>query len=275
MPARSVLVDAQRAWARRQGIVFDAKGRTSELEGNLFQALDLETEREFGEGAGGELGKDGEPGDLQALHSSAALACNVFDAWRRRQLEPLARACGADSRVSSLRFEAPFPTGLGPPAYLDVILEGPRAVPTAIESKFTETYSRGHDELSERYLDDEDLWKRIEGVRDVAEDLVKDRSIYTWLGAPQLIKHLFALTKAFGPRGFRLLYLWFDDGSETGRLHGKEADLFRRSLGDVVSFDVLTHQELFRRLQSEASEEAVYLEYLRTRYFPEVGCERR
>ena len=78
----------QVAWAARQGIKIDPQGYTLCLQDNLFQPLSATTHAELTAGAGAELGLGGGRGKLQALHSSAALAVNVFDYWRDRQREP-------------------------------------------------------------------------------------------------------------------------------------------------------------------------------------------
>src|SRR5262245_24926477 len=56
---------------------------TFSLTDNLFEQLTDEAKQEFEEGDGGELLR-GRPfdGNMFALHSSSALACNLFHYWR-------------------------------------------------------------------------------------------------------------------------------------------------------------------------------------------------
>ncbi len=85
---------------------------TTSLDDNLFQPLHPDTAADLTAGDGYKLGRGGRS-KLHALHSSAALACNVFDYWRGRPLAPIAAACGADPAVTGLRFEARHPTSAG------------------------------------------------------------------------------------------------------------------------------------------------------------------
>ena len=67
--------NAQRSWADRQDprIEYDRDGYCLGLRQNLFQELTACARRELDEGDGAELGKNGQRGKLQALHSSSAL----------------------------------------------------------------------------------------------------------------------------------------------------------------------------------------------------------
>jgi len=79
----------QVAWARSRGLFPDVKGYLPALSDNLFRgALSAGAAKSFTAGAGGELtdtaasGKRRfRPAKMRALHSSAALAVNVFDHW--------------------------------------------------------------------------------------------------------------------------------------------------------------------------------------------------
>jgi hypothetical protein len=102
----------QLSWAKRKGIDVDARLRTLSIDANLFAPLHPETEKDFALGQGDELGTPDDPGKLASLISSAALAVNVFDAWRDRSAEPLCRALGLDTRYRVDQFEAIHPTGL-------------------------------------------------------------------------------------------------------------------------------------------------------------------
>ncbi|HEX6070099.1 MAG TPA: hypothetical protein VFZ18_09745, partial [Longimicrobiaceae bacterium] len=131
----------QLAWAEAHGIGVDWQGYTLRLEDNLLQPLNDRTRAELVAGAGSELGIDGGRGKMQALHSSSALAVNVFDYWRDRPREPLERALGLESGIADIQFERTFPTGmLGTPPHLDVTLRTEDGGVIAIESKFLEVY---------------------------------------------------------------------------------------------------------------------------------------
>jgi len=68
-------------WAATQGLNVDEKGYTCRLEDNLYTPFSEQTEQEFRKGKGDELGVDGKPGKMQALHSSSTLVVNVFEYW--------------------------------------------------------------------------------------------------------------------------------------------------------------------------------------------------
>jgi hypothetical protein len=72
----------QRAWADRAGVVLDKDGYCTNENDNFFRGLSNAARADFTAGDGAELGKDGERGKIRAVHSSSALACNVFDYWR-------------------------------------------------------------------------------------------------------------------------------------------------------------------------------------------------
>ena len=115
--------DQLQDWARQRAIRFDRNGYTESLEDNLFVALSDETVAEFVSGDGGELGEHGKRGKMQALHSSSALACNVFEYWRGRDAVALSGALGVAAGIGSIGFERKFPTGLqGYAPNLDVVL---------------------------------------------------------------------------------------------------------------------------------------------------------
>jgi hypothetical protein len=85
----------QRAWAIRSGRAIDKDGYCGCVDDNVFQGLSVGARRDFESGDGTELGKPGERGKIQALHSSSALACNWFDYWPRTRFD----AAGACLRV--------------------------------------------------------------------------------------------------------------------------------------------------------------------------------
>jgi hypothetical protein len=111
----------QIAWAKNTGLALigskGARGQlvyTTTLEENLFQPLLPDVRASFAAGDGTELGFPGQPAKMQALHSSSALAVNVFQYWKTiGQVPVIAAACGLcnpGSRVSyDLRFEEKYP----------------------------------------------------------------------------------------------------------------------------------------------------------------------
>ncbi len=211
---RETIKTHQRAWATRTGLAYDADGYCMCANDNIFQGLSPEARKEFESGDGTELGKNGRRGKIQALHSSSALACNWFDYWRGRDLTPLSRAFELPTGFSTLVLEQKFPTelgGIGP--NLDVLLYAGK-MPLAIESKFTEPYSKSKLKtfLKPKYFDkDRTLWATagLPGCQSIADALRVERHDFKVLDVAHLLKHMLALANNFG-RHWSLCCLWFE-----------------------------------------------------------------
>ncbi len=251
-------------WARARGIAVDVDGYCARLEDNLFQPMSAGCREAFAAGDGGELGVAGGRGKMQALHSSSALACNVFDFWTDRAPGGLARALGIAAGGWAVRFERNFPTGLrGNPPNLDVVLEG-RSGLVAIESKFLETYGVGKGAFRESYFPrGRRLWaeRGLAGAQRVAEALFGGEARFAFLDAAQLLKHMLGV--ACSGREWALLCAWFRAEGEAGDRHARELAAFGEMLGeDGARFRTLTYQEVFRGLGAEDP----YGRYLAGRY---------
>ena len=179
---RQAIIYRQRKWAAARGIKPDANGYTQTLEENLFQPLTAVARADYASGRGSEMGSAAGPGKMQALHSSSALVCNVFDYWCNQlllgqSLTVLTAALGAPEAVKQVRFEQTYPTGLGgTPPHLDVVLQGDESKPFLIESKFTEPYERHQaystDAFVKSYFPDSgELWGKYGLTR--CEDLAR------------------------------------------------------------------------------------------------------
>lgn len=272
------LVDAfnarQRSWAWGCGVRLYGLDYCSEVGDNLFQPLSEETRRDFESGGGGEPGRPGRRGKMRALHSSSALACNFFDYWRGRDLEPLARALGSPARPEGLRFEAGFPTGLrGNSPNLDVVFHSADGTVLAVESKFTEWLgrSKAKNRLREGYFPrGRELWgeRGLPGCQALAEEIRKGAVPFSMLHAAQLLRHMLGLAAAGS--AWKFLCLWYaPQGSEADR-YGAELELFARAIGpDAERFGALTYQELFERLcgRIRGDGHRAWMSYMRTRYF--------
>ncbi|MDX2221056.1 MAG: hypothetical protein SF172_18725 [Burkholderiales bacterium] len=263
--------EVQRRWAKDRSCELDAQGYTRVLRDNLFEPLSTETTLEFSEGDGGELGSDGHKGKMQALHSSSALACNVFDYWRHRNARPLAAALGLSGQICSLRFEQKFPTGLpGNAPNLDVALLLDNGTTFAIESKFLEVYGRHSAGFKPKYFEHESgLWasRGFGHCESLARALYDGSQTFRWLHAEQLLKHVLGLSTAGGR--WHLHYLWYRVDHEHAKAHEIELDVFRTLvLKDRINFSAQTYQALFAKLETcGAAGHGPYVEYLRRRYF--------
>ena len=199
----SVISERQRAWARQRGIHLigskgdrGARAYTATLEENLFEPLSAEAQAEYAAGDGSELGQEsGDPGKMQALHSSSALCCNVFHYWRRLgRLDMIAKACDLPTDAQAISFEKHLEIDAAQfrrAPNLDAVLNYTDHL-VAIESKFCEPFSsRPHNLLSTAYVaaSCDPFWASLANLRALAEKLtVKDS--FVQLDAAQLLKHI-------------------------------------------------------------------------------------
>ena len=240
--------------------------------------LKKKTEATFLNGNGFEL--QGNPAKMQALHSSSALAVNFFQFWQKRKLVPvIAAACGlcrkGNTTSQSVVFEEKFPihSTLTTPPNLDVVIHNAEDNPCkvfAIECKFSEAYSNrkdGHG-LREQYLQLKEIWSGIPHLQEFAKSLSPEDATFQYLHPAQLVKHILGLKNAFGKKGFRLMYLWYDVPGEEGYFHRKEAEqLVRICKTDGILFHARTYQEVIMSLAKEKGEEINhFLSYVATRY---------
>jgi hypothetical protein len=242
--------------------------------------LHPDTLADFQRGSGDELGKNGRRGKMQALHSSSALAVNVFDYWRDRSLTWFAGVLSLTSEPSFLGFEAQFRTGLdGTPPNLDLAFMLSRQRTVAVESKFTETCRHANKVAPFRpayFPTRQGLWydRALPLCQRLCERLHRGELHFQYLNAAQLLKHILGLAQASVGQ-FTLLYLWYAIPSDESRQHEEEVKAFTDEIGSEVDFRSLTYQELFASLQRDLGvEHAAYLSYLGERYFPALWVEK-
>lgn len=282
MDANTYIRQRQALWALRRGIALQGsagdrgqRAYTPTLEENLFEPLSEEARQEYGQGQGQELRRN-----MRAVHSSSALACNLFHHWKRQGMPgPVAEACGLPvAHAGSIRFEVLHPIADGldrsqfphDPNVDAEIVYGPRQRirAAAVECKFSEPYSgRGHGGIRPAYLERTGLWEGLPHCRELASRICPDDEEFAHLHAAQLLKHVLGLRHAYGQR-FMLAYVWYDVPAEAGRTHEAEiarfAGVVRR---DGIDFRSITYQEvllaLARRRRDECPE---YVDYLVERY---------
>lgn len=267
-----VIKSRQRAWAERTGRGLDAEGYCSSADDNIFHRLSDAARQDFERGGGGELGKPGERGKIQAVHSSSALACNWFDYWRDRDLGILARLFGVPDPFVELLLEKHVPTGMrGADANLDVLLTSANGALFAIESKFGEPYSPSPSKTSlksQYFAQNRSRWTDVglPGCQAVAERLRTGQHAFTILDVAQLLKHMLALART-GNR-WTLCCLWYEVPGPSADAHRADLRTFTSQIGDDAGhFMTLTYQELFARMERMVGPEHVdYTTYLRNRY---------
>lgn len=285
MNAVEQIISKQIEWAKNKGIELigsqGARGRkvyTKKLRENLFQPLTSQARKDLEGGDGGELiGTEARPAKIQALHSSSALGINLFDYWRHSvDLSTITSSCGISKkgRVFSgdIRFEQKFPIDerfvFAP--NIDVVILPHSGTYTcyAIECKFTEAYSgRGHSGLDPKYFDNENVWKGLTTLKQLANVISPDDKRFQFLHSAQLIKHILGLNRKYGKSCYRLLYLYYDALGEPGFLHRQEVDEFTKvAQSDGVAFHHITYQELITRLAQYREQHTEYVRYLTERY---------
>jgi hypothetical protein len=100
----------------------------------------------------------------------------------------------------------------------------------------------------------------------IAEDDVPLR----YLAADQLIKHAVGLLNTYPWKNWRLVYLWYDDGSDIAKDHRDEIERFIEGIGDDFRFESITYQDLFSRLCEDLNiGKSEWANYMRRRYFPD------
>ena len=266
----------QREWVKRSGRSLDKDGYCDCVDANLYPSLSVAAGRDFHKGGGGELGKEGKVGKIQATHSSSALACNWFDYWRDRDLALLSAALCVPNPFVTLRLEAHVPTGMrGADANLDVLLTTADGSLFGIESKFTEPYTHSTTKsvLKPQYFaQGRSRWSEVglAGCQVVAERLRIGQHDFRVLDVAQLLKHMLALGRT-GNR-WTLCCLWYDVPSPVAEAHRTDLQTFSTQIGgDAAHFNAQTYQELFVRIESVVgAEHAEYMAYLRDRYLSEA-----
>ena len=287
MKARELILSKQIQWAKNRDIVLTGskgeRGRpvyTKTLDQNLFGPLDERTITQFKGGNGNEIqGTVDTPAKMQALHSSSALAVNIFHYWQKKRLyNEIAAACGfcdkGSQYVNQIDFERKFQikTKFVVPPHIDVVLSGSvqkKGKLFAIESKFSEAYSTiKHEGLKDKYLLEEDLWQEFPNLHNLAKKINPNDNQFTYLHAAQLIKHILGLHMKVKKDGFKLLYLWYDALGIEGGTHRNEIAIFTEyARADGVFFISKSYQELIISLANDYRDEhTAYIQYITERY---------
>jgi hypothetical protein len=289
--ASAFILERQLAWAHRHAVpLVGSKGErgrrtyANAVEGNLFEPLSAGARAEYAAGDGGELrGQDGNPGKMQAVHSSSALCCNVFHYWRQiGHVDVLARACGVPYANAAVAFEQQLPIDKSQFRYapnLDAVFGYGNGSVGAIgvESKFSEPFSsRAHLGLKPAYLGAScvEFWRGMPRLRKLAEKLCPENHAFEHLDAPQLLKHILGLSRN-AKRGFRLLYLYYAVPGRAGSRHADEVEQFISvAQQDGAAVSALTYQDVILRMltsnrvlpESSRNGHSAYLNYVSERY---------
>lgn len=273
-------------WAKRHGLNLQG-GRgdqglpiyTDNLENNLFEPLTNSARNQFECADGGEI-NDNEKSlaKMRALHSSSAIAVNIFQYWgKMNKVHQIAHACGLCNKENhnseKVKFEEKYPISksfkFGP--NIDVVIENNNESQYevfAIECKFSEAFgSYSHKGIDKKYID-LDIWKDIPNTLCFAKIISPNDSEFKHLNPAQLIKHILGLKNRHGKKAFRLLYLWYDVPSEESSAHRKEIEKFAEIVKkDRIKFSAISYQELIRNLGKDYYDgNEKYFSYITDRY---------
>ena len=221
-----ILVKAKKAiWAayrRNHSCPVSKDGYVCCPEDNLISSVHMaDFKDDMDSGSGNEL-----KGKFRALHSSSALAVNVFAKWKNNPSDLF--LCGKKG-LQSLTFEKKCPTGLGgTPPNLDVFLDNEHLL-IAVESKFLEYLTPKKGFFSASYTRDnlpqseEACWYLIDRIKEQPKQ---------HLDAAQLIKHYIGLRNLPLARDKEivLLYLFWEPEN------WKDFEVFHRHHGEISDF---------------------------------------
>ncbi len=246
------------------------------VEDNLFEPLSPANDRAFREGDGSELA--GTPAKMQAVHSSAALAVNIFQFWdsvnESHVIAHACRFCKKSTKISrNIAFEVKYPIydSFHYAPNVDVVIENlpdSQYQVYAIESKFSEAYSGySHSGMKTKYLD-LDVWGELPHLHELALSISPHDDRFQHLHAAQLIKHILGLKRAYAQDGFRLLYLWYDALGSEGARHQEEIQQFLETANaDGIAVHELSYQKLIAWLAEHyRATHRHYIEYITDRY---------
>lgn len=275
MNSKTSLLDKQRSWAAKAGKSVDARGYLASITENLFQPLSARALQAFSTGSGSELLDTRlRPAKMKALHSSAALAVNVFDYWAGQDPEIFLRALRLEPKPVSIDFEAQFPTGLGGnPPNLDIAFRYGGGLVVGVESKFSEwlTPKPPKKELfkPKYFPDSTGLWsaRGLPGSQALATEVHAGRAHFRYLDVAQLLKHALGLATQHQGK-FGLHYLFYEWPGPESLVHRAEIDRFKALVGSEFPFHWDSYQEVYKSLcLAIGTEHVKYTTYLGKRYF--------
>ena len=253
---------SQREFVRSCGAAFDDRGWTSDYLTNLFQVPHPDTLNELI--ARKEVAPDGRGARIAAPHSSTALAVNMFDWWRGRDLVPLGAALGIPlDRFAGFEREHRF--GRGRPAQLDVEFMSSAGLPMGVEVKLREPYGEVSNGFADRYFETPGLWDGLPNLERLARTIrLGGDSTFLTLHAAQLIKHALGLRHSYG-HAHTLVYLWHRLAGPVGDTHAREVERFAQTAQSDVTFVAVTVRDILDRFDPGPDWQR-WLDYMTARY---------
>ena len=265
------ILQRQDRWARGRGLSPNEQGLLPTVSENLFISLSAATIAELERGADCELhDRCGEPAKMRAIHSSAALVCNVFEYWRQTDLAVIGQVLGIPDPLVSVHVEKPVHTGLpGTAPILDLLLVGKEGFAWGVDSLFTEPYKSPapmYTLTASYFLPKRKLWADL-GLpccQRLAEQIRDRHAAFKRVDACQLLKHSLGLRRQY--RHGQLLMLWYGLPTAEGDEIATEIAAFAEAVDPSLGFRAIEYNCLFTRLTEEPSASPAYLAYLLSRY---------
>ncbi len=248
---------------------------TKSIEENLYLSLSEKSRNELLGGDGNELGNDFNPGKIQALHSSSALAVNFFEYWRaNNDFSKIAKAIRIPStNISSIAYESKYPILLDQEKHpnIDVCFKYKNGTIIGIECKFTEPFqNRINDHgLKDKYLKEAGIWDELPNLKKLASKLSPDDNEFQYLHCAQLIKHTLGLLNSLKDKDkFRLVYLYYPALMGNNEKYNSEIEIFAEALTkDNIRFSSIIWQELIKYFNENITEQDKdYVNYVTNRY---------
>lgn len=280
--SKNLILSHQRQWAESKGFNVDDSSYLSDVSCNLRAPLSDTALAGYEHGSGSELVDSGNrKAKMRALHSSSALVANFFDYWSLNDASPLLKVLNIDGQLTTIGFESQFPTGLGgTPPNLDLSLELNDGNVIGIESKFTEWLTKKSytkPPFKEKYFSGGiKRWGDLglPNCQSLAENMQNKSINFGYLDASQLLKHALGLATQKN-MNCSLMYVYFDVNGKESLMHYDEINRFEVAIGNELNFKVLTYQYLFEELTKAPNLNSGYIDYLQSRYFPEIAINSR
>jgi len=295
----SLLVKRQESWASKHGIILqkelDEKNRealrTMDISTNLFNKISDKTYKEINMGDGNEI----KTGKIRSLHSSCALAVNLFDYWRDKKdstvllaLKALNNSLTIDLKSINLSFEKKFVIDKNRRANIDVCYEYNSDIIIGLEVKYTENYFSDSDnektgkvrdkwnEFNNNCLTNVSIWEGLTPLYDLAKNIFEREAWYKeffLVDTLQIIKHILGLhQKQKNVTKYELIYIYYPQivNISPWFYESQLSEFTKRVLYTGVKFKTMTLFDLLMNINSIINKDKdlnkEYIDYNINRY---------
>ena len=276
--------NSQKQWANEKGILLQGsagergdKIYTMDIDSNFFIPLSNDSYMELKNGKGNELlSINNKTPSVQALHSSCALVINIFEYWKQnKEYSIIAKFLGInDKNIVNMNYEKQFTIFNKPKtqANLDVCFEYSDNSFVAIESKYTEPYGlrSGKNIFSPRYFNEKNIWSDLPNLFELANMINKNETVFEYLDASQLIKHVLGLQNVIkNKEKYKLVYIYFPSINKTPEMNHEIEILAINEIMklDKINFECLNWMKVMDKLNRNLKNiRKKYIEYIIGRY---------